>query len=49
MLEDRFQIGDARREVMIFHERQVWYLIVSIPDVCTLTYFVVDDHAYYRA
>ena len=24
---------------------QVWYLIVSIPDLCTLTYFVVYDIA----
>ena len=22
---------------------QVWYLIVSIPDLCTLTYFVIDS------
>ena len=22
---------------------QVWYLIVSIPDLCTLTYFVIQD------
>ena len=25
---------------------QVWYLIVSIPDLCTLTYFVIANNAY---
>ena len=24
---------------------QVWYLIVSIPDLCTLTYFLSENHA----
>ena len=29
---------------------QVWYLIVSIPDLCTLTYCVVKGHGqiYYK-
>ena len=26
--------------------RQVWYLIVSIPDLCTLTYFNLFPHEY---
>ena len=25
---------------------QVWYLIVSIPDLCTLTYFVIFEWDY---
>ena len=25
---------------------QVWYLIVTIPDLCTLTYFVVKQNPY---
>ena len=32
--------ADSRRVVGILG--QVWYLIVSIPDLCTLTYFVVS-------
>ena len=27
-------------EFVTFPSGQVWYLIVSIPDLCTLTYFV---------
>ena len=27
---------------------QVWYLIVSIPDLCTLTYFALTDLTYPR-
>ena len=25
---------------------QVWYLIVSIPDLCTLTYFNFEDNTF---
>ena len=27
---------------------QVWYLIVSIPDLCTLTYCLIDSHLPHR-
>ena len=28
-------------------ESQVWYLIVSIPDLCTITYFFVNMYPIY--
>ena len=41
----------ASNRVVLFslHLHQVWYLIVSIPDLCNLTYFHRTVHIHYNS